>query len=715
MAWQRSVIDVALHLRQQHRPDLRLLRVNPALSADRVPQSVRPEQVAVHAPQGGYRTDINGLRAWAVFAVVLYHFGIPGFAGGFVGVDVFFVISGFLMTSILTQALARGRRGKGFFLSFYIARAVRIVPALLVLCAVLLIAGWFVFPPGEFQQLGKHVAAGLGFFSNRTYQHEAGYFDVSALDKWLLHTWSLSVEWQFYLLFPPALALTWKARPRRSSLLIVIGLGCAASLLLAILITPSKPVAAFFSLPTRSWEMFAGGLVYLLSDLPPVPPQRARLLEAIGLACIVASIVLFSSTTSWPGWRATIPVVGTVAVLVAHRSRSMWTGTRGVQWIGTCSYSIYLWHWPVIVALAYFDVHREPLALALGLMSSLLLGWLSYRFVEKGSARLLRLGGSKRPLGWLVFSAFAMFGIALLAADADGRFIRPHATVDALDAKLVMPLSSNGWCFRNVEVFESVPLDPRSVPCRLGDRKAAVTGLLIGDSFAGQYEPFWDRVGRSAGLAIDAVTTNWCYPRLDDDYVGPQGGRGNQQCRIDRLYFREHVAQYDVVVFAGLWNLMFKTGGEQGLYAAIAKAAAVDKLVFVMAGPTLFDTNIAAQYRRRHVFGLPFSVGRFTKQNDATMELANRELETFCQRFANVIFIGRDSMFGANGRASDVTIDNIPFSVDGSHISVYGAESAAGVFLSSPTYRDRINGRLEALSRAARGAKPIAAADQPPR
>ena len=153
-----------------------------------------------------FRHDINGLRAWAVVAVVLYHFGVPGFAGGFVGVDVFFVISGFLMTGIIISGLERG----DFSLwGFYLARARRIIPALLVLCASLLILGWFWLPNADYKMLASHVCTAVAFVSNLKFWREAGYFDAASHEKWLLHTWSLSVEWQFYILLPLGCLLLW--------------------------------------------------------------------------------------------------------------------------------------------------------------------------------------------------------------------------------------------------------------------------------------------------------------------------------------------------------------------------------------------------------------------------------------------------------------------------------------------------------------------------
>ena len=249
-----------------------------------------------------FRTDINGLRAWAVMAVILYHFGIPGFTGGFVGVDVFFVISGYLMTGIIISKLENSSGGEGFsIIGFYIARARRIIPALLALCAILLLGGWFALPASEYRLLATHVISSLGFFSNIKFWSEGGYFDVGSHDKWLLHTWSLSVEWQFYLILPLMLAFVWKIRPGRQSANLLIIATFVASLAFCIVHTSVDPSASFYLLPTRAWEMLAGGIVYLASQRIALAKTSGKLIESIGFALILYSILMFSQAP--PGLR----------------------------------------------------------------------------------------------------------------------------------------------------------------------------------------------------------------------------------------------------------------------------------------------------------------------------------------------------------------------------------------------------------------------------
>lgn len=335
--------------------------------------------------QPNFRADINGLRAWAVVAVVFYHFGIPGFSGGFVGVDVFFVISGFLMTGIVVKGLERGTFS---VLNFYMARGRRIVPALLVMCAVLLALGWFALLPPDYKRLSSHSAYALSFLSNVEFWQEAGYFDVASHKKWLLHTWSLSVEWQFYLILPIILCIVWWVKPGRAAQAWAIGLGLAASLAASVWVTSIQPSAAFYLLHTRAWEMLGGGLVFLLAGKAMLTATQRRLIELAGLLLIVFAVAVFDKDTAWPGWRAVLPVAATMMVLLANR-HSLWTANWLPQWLGDRSYSLYLWHWPVVVALVYFDFRDNLIAIALGLFVTALLGHLSFVFVETTSRRFL--------------------------------------------------------------------------------------------------------------------------------------------------------------------------------------------------------------------------------------------------------------------------------------------------------------------------------------
>lgn len=336
-----------------------------------------------------FRYDINGLRAWAVTAVVLFHFGVSGFSGGFAGVDIFFVISGFLMTGIVVEGLEQSTQSKFSVLEFYMARARRILPALIALITVLLLLGWWALLPLDYEMLGKHSASAVSFLSNIIFWREDGYFNTASHEKWLLHTWSLSVEWQFYLILPLVLVSLWKIRPSRQLIFYVLLTGFIASLSLSIVLTPIAPSAAFYILPTRAWEMLAGGLIYLITNHINITNASRKKIELAGFILITGSIFGFDSSSSWPGALALIPVSGTMLILLAAQSKSHWTGLATTQWLGTRSYSLYLWHWPLVVALTYWEKQEAPLFIAAGLAVTIILGHLSYKLVESPSRKFL--------------------------------------------------------------------------------------------------------------------------------------------------------------------------------------------------------------------------------------------------------------------------------------------------------------------------------------
>lgn len=319
-----------------------------------------------------FRKDINGLRAIAVIGVVLFHFNPSWLSGGFAGVDVFFVISGFLMTRIIH----RGIEAKSFSLcKFYVDRINRIVPALVVLCSTLVIFGWFYLTPEDYSILGKHIVDSLSFISNITYWSESGYFDAASHQKWLLHTWSLSVEWQFYIIYPVIILFFlyfFSLNLAKYILLIFTVLGY----LCGVVASEYWPDAAYFFLPTRAWEMLLGGVAYLF----PLKLSKPKMAEIFGLFLILSSFVFFTQATLWPGSLSILPTLGAFLIIQANQHNSVITANRFCQYIGSWSYSIYLWHWPIVVAIYYFSL--DVPYVFLGIVLSIILGFLSYKYVE---------------------------------------------------------------------------------------------------------------------------------------------------------------------------------------------------------------------------------------------------------------------------------------------------------------------------------------------
>jgi peptidoglycan/LPS O-acetylase OafA/YrhL len=326
-----------------------------------------------------FREDINGLRAWAVIGVLLFHFSLIGLPGGFVGVDIFFVISGYLMTAIIVSKL---EKGKFKLVDFYMARIRRILPALLVLIAILLVLGWFWLPTLDYQELGKQSAYSLAFLSNIGYWKSAGYFNGAAHEKWLLHTWSLGVEAQFYVLYPLLVTAVWYVWPKIKILTIVLIIVFILSFGLNITLVEFKPITAFYLLPTRGWELAAGGLVYLLARQLVLNEAKTNLLFWLGWTLLLLSFVLINPELAWPGYWALLPVMGVSLIIFANNQDCKLTNNAIAQWIGVRSYSLYLWHWPLVVALYFSSLQTNWLWVACIFLLSLVLAHISYHFVE---------------------------------------------------------------------------------------------------------------------------------------------------------------------------------------------------------------------------------------------------------------------------------------------------------------------------------------------
>ncbi len=331
-----------------------------------------------------YRAEIDGLRTVAVVPVVLFHAGVDRFGGGFVGVDVFFVISGYLITSIILREMQSGT----FSLAgFYERRARRILPALFFVILVCLPFTWLLLPPQELATFAQSVLAVVTFSSNILFWAESGYFDTAAELKPLLHTWSLAVEEQYYLLFPLLLMACWRfGKNVAAGILTVLFI---ASLIAAQWSVGQHPDAAFFLLPTRGWELLAGGFCAFWLNAPRRSKALAvdQLAGLSGLLLIIFAVLMFDSGTPTPGVYTLLPVLGTVLIIICGVPGTLVCGLLSARWLvvaGTLSYSIYLWHQPVFAFLRHYTGEHLltwPAILAC-LTLTFLLAFLTARYVE---------------------------------------------------------------------------------------------------------------------------------------------------------------------------------------------------------------------------------------------------------------------------------------------------------------------------------------------
>lgn len=366
-----------------------------------------------------FRSDINGLRAIAVLSVVVFHFFPNALPGGFSGVDIFFVISGYLMTLIIVTRIDDYSFS---ILRFYLDRAKRIIPALLVLSVFLLIYGWFFLLPADYRELSKQIASSLTFTSNIFYLREAGYFTASAHEKWLLHTWSLSAEWQFYIVYPLIL-LTVKYFFGRDAFIRSVFLLVSVSFLLSLYMSFYYAEQAYYMVYTRAWQMLAGALVFLV----PVSFNRAFLINIVGVTFICMGFVFASVSTPWPGYISLFSVLGTCLVLYANYSSTL-INSRLVQWFGTHSYSIYLWHWPVVVKLSFLGLFDSVLFSLAGVLVSFLLGFLSFKLVEQNKKFKYYFGSLKSNI-FIVFPIVAVTSLIFIFEGVQSKY-RPVSVSD---------------------------------------------------------------------------------------------------------------------------------------------------------------------------------------------------------------------------------------------------------------------------------------------
>jgi peptidoglycan/LPS O-acetylase OafA/YrhL len=333
-----------------------------------------------------YRPDIDGLRAVAVLPVLFFHANVVGFSGGFVGVDIFYVISGFLITSLIIRDVAR----ENFSISsFYERRMRRIFPALFSIMFFCTSAAAVLFVPKDFVAFGKSMIAATLFASNVFFKHTAGpngYFDRTSDAQALLHTWSLSVEEQFYLFFPTALLLL--TRWAKGRVIVRLFLVAIVSFLINIWTTQYKPLSAFYILIPRAWELLIGSLLAMKA----VPPLRHRVSREIaglvGLGLIAWAVFAFTKDTTFPGLNALFPCLGAWLILYAGEDGPSCVKTiltlPPVVFIGVISYSLYLWHWPILVFSRYFSAgDLSGVDTAIALMASLVMAFISFEFIER--------------------------------------------------------------------------------------------------------------------------------------------------------------------------------------------------------------------------------------------------------------------------------------------------------------------------------------------
>ncbi|MDN5600526.1 MAG: acyltransferase [Brachybacterium sp.] len=499
------------------------------------------------AAKPGFRPDIQGLRAIAVLLVVLFHSGVETLSGGYVGVDVFFVISGFLITTHLLETLARD--GRISFGAFYAKRARRILPAALLVATLTLVAAWIWMSPLLMRSVvGGAIATAL-YVPNFFFALEDTDYLAETTPSVFQHYWSLGIEEQFYLVWPALLAVGfWLCRHRERRVMVLVAVVTAASLLACVAMMGISQPWAFFSLPTRAWELGVGGLVAFLlrSGARWLRWRHTGLLAWAGLAGIGASALTFAEGTAFPGWIAVLPVLATAAMIIGGAAPGNLHATallsvRPMQFLGAISYSLYLVHWPlqVIPHAATFAAPPLPLAQSLALGAAAVpLAWLLHRFVERPVIGWKVLRERPQRLTGIVA---AVASLAVVATSGGVALAGAHTPLssDRSAAPAVRHLDPDGTGFVPANLapqLGSVADDNPAVygtgchnstsdadpgGCRIGDNPEAPLVFLVGDSHAASWFPALEKLAEEGKIRLDSNSKNSCLPlETEQQYLG---------------------------------------------------------------------------------------------------------------------------------------------------------------------------------------------------
>lgn len=632
-----------------------------------------------------YRPDIDGLRAIAVLAVLFFHTDVPGFSGGFVGVDIFFVISGFLITSILLKDIDNGNYS---IVRFYERRIRRIFPALFPVIAFTIIVGAVILDSVSYKSLSESVLGTTLFYSNFVFANELGYFDIASMQKPLLHTWSLAVEEQFYIIFPLLLLLINRGlKSRYAPWLLLLTIGSFVTGILGIEHNEHK---TFFLVHARAWELLAGSLLAI--NVIPVTSSAAlrRLLSLTGIALIVYSIFFYSEATPFPGYNALAPVLGAAMIIYSGLGEKLLSVNRlltakPLVFIGLISYSLYLWHWPIVAFYKY--VLYRPLNgidSVIIIMASFVMAIISWKFIElpfRGNSALLQ---DRKKL-------FAFSGILIV--------------ITSIIAVIIFRQEGMQYRFCKTRDYQAVPeitekivaeIDDSTIG-RIGDNNVVPSFIIWGDSHAGNLVQ---------GLAEKCIEYNLSgYTATKQTNIPLQGVNNSLFNKKVMLFIQSH-QEIKTIILAGYWGA-YSNGhrfGQNGIISLKddASSSEVQNNKNVMYVGFVRTINHLLGLKRNVVIvnDIPdigyfpprlYMVKKILFGEDIGRYLPNKKVYTIWneeyERIVNrLLFLKgvraihpEDMLFDKNQNAL-VAVDNVMLYKDADHLSKYGSHYVAPVF-----------------------------------
>ena len=629
--------------------------------------------------QQGYLPHLDGLRAIAVGLVVLYHAGFSGIGAGYLGVDVFFVLSGFLITGQLAKNMNDSRFS---FSQFYMRRVRRLAPAYITVAVVTLVGAAFIMLPDDLVYHGRLTALAMLSLSNFYLANTTGgYFESDTDEIALLHTWSLAVEEQYYLVWPVIMLLLWRLPDMRTRLALVIGL-LGLTWLFSGWYTQVDPQRAYYLLPARFHELLLGASLALAGQRLPAPSRGMRELMCwAGLLLIVWPALSWTSSTPFPGWRAILPCFGTALLVHAGRESSLanWLLTRPVMtWLGMLSYSLYLWHWPVFSLMRYATGELTVVMGCAGIALSLLLSHLTWRFVEQ-PFRFRWLFTPRQTFARLFFIPTFLFALIVGALDLGDGFVNrfPADTRAKIEAMESTPSKFRFAC-----------PDDNSAPC--------ADILLAGDSHAEHFGDFINVFAQDAGMTMKVIWRPGCpaLPGLMQVYVREQEQRDDPGCREHTEQVLEQVGRYKYVLLAGYWSI---TDIKPDRYFMASEAQpqlthhnsignidgamreAIERIIAAGATPVIVHDNPTAgdlefKCSRRNL--LPFHKAECTFDRakvDQQQSIKRKMFGEIAQTYPQVRFIDPNLVL-CDEQQCATELDGVPLFRDDDHLNRIGAE-----------------------------------------
>ncbi|MDO3381187.1 acyltransferase family protein [Gilvimarinus algae] len=615
------------------------------------------QSAAVAAGKQPYFPHIDGLRAIAVISVLLFHLEFVLFSGGFIGVDVFFVISGYLITAHLRSAVTEGRFSFGWF---YAKRARRLLPALFATFIATFIASWFILPAPNLERLGQETLFALFSVSNVLFWNESGYFDTASTLKPLLHTWSLSVEEQFYLFWPLLLCFV---RREKAVFILLLSLGLV-SLIAAELFVRQQRELVFYMMPFRIVEFCLGGILVWLERREPLPGWLQECLVALGLLAIVIPVFAYTEKTVFPGLTAVIPCVGTAVVIAwgAKARVSVLLRWRPVVAIGLVSYSLYLNHWPLIVLYKYVNHEFSAVDKCLLLVVSLVLAALMYQFIET-PFRSKRVAFSRKPGAFTSImggAAATVIGVSVLSLVFDGfasRFERQQLLESDIEAgkKARFELISADCRERGWDVCNSPSLSREKNVLVIGDSHTVDAYNILRFAYPEKY--------------YVNVSLGGCPPTVNNTlYEIWEGWSELEKCdqlnkkRLDPDFLKA----FDTIVIAVYWG-RYKPEHLLETYNYISNA--VDAEIVVFGNYLTLKKSMADLHNQ----GVDPRVTPEVVNNFALFEEELAQMAVDRYRFVSK----KSLLCGDELSSCELYYDGKPFSYDEHHMSLEAAEAAS--------------------------------------